>query len=75
MKTGMKSRLREIRERQGLTVQAVAVRLQVSETTVRNWEKGRSTPRLGSGILIKIANVLGCSCEELLAAIDQPKND
>jgi transcriptional regulator with XRE-family HTH domain len=57
-----------LREKKGLTQIELARKVGVTETTIANWEKGRS------GIewidrLIRLCNALDCQAEELLAYI------
>ncbi len=50
-------RLRELREKAGLTVQEVAVRLETTFVTVHNWESGKPTVRLD--VLPQLAEMYG----------------
>ena len=53
-------RMRELREKAGLTQEAVARRIDQSVSTVRDWESNRKLPACHS--LFKVAEVLGVSC-------------
>lgn len=59
-------RLRLHRERQGMDQEELAYRGRVSAKTVSNIECGKHSPRLST--LIQLAEVLGVSVSELLAA-------
>ena len=63
--------LAKLRERANLTQMKLAVALDVSITTISEWENGKTEPRLKHvRLLIK---VLGCTFEELCEAFDQVK--
>ncbi len=59
--------MRQLRERAKLRTMDVAVALDVAESSVRNWERGRSVPRLEQvKCLLKLYK---CSFDELYDAI------
>ena len=58
------NRIREIRKRRGITQKQLADALQVTESAVSHWEKGRRDPDLET--LLKIGEVLECSVDSLL---------
>lgn len=60
--------LTRLRNQAGLRVIDVALELDISESTVRNWEKGRNTPRFTINQIDKLLNIYNCSFEELLNA-------
>ena len=60
-----KSPLVELREKVGLTQEALATLLGVTDHTVRNWEKGRAEPRLTIKQFKSLCRILGCSAEDL----------
>lgn len=61
----------KLRERANFTQMKLAVALDVSTTTISDWENGKAEPRLKHvRLLIKI---LGCTFEELCEAFDQVK--
>ena len=55
----------KLREKAGLTQEAVAVELGVTDHTIRNWEKGRAEPRLTIRQVKKLCRLLNCSLDEL----------
>lgn len=48
--TDLRTLLKEIREEQGLSRSAVAERLEVNSTNIRDWEEGLTNPRLDTVI-------------------------
>lgn len=64
-KTPGTSTLVQLRERVGLTQEALASQLGVTDHTVRNWEKGRSEAKLTLKQFKLLCRVLGCTYEEL----------
>ena len=60
-----------LRERTGLTRAEVAYRLGISETSVRNWETGRTEPTMTPQKFLEILDILKCSPEELALASDK----
>ncbi len=63
--------LAKLRERANLTQMKLAVALDVSITTISEWENGKTEPRLKHVRLL--IEVLGCTFEELCEAFDQAK--
>lgn len=59
--------MRQLRERIGLRTVDVASRLGVGESTVRNWEHGRSVPRFE--VISDLLRLYQCSFEELERAV------
>lgn len=56
--------IREIREERGLSPVRLAADLDVSLTTIYNWETGKSEPR--ASMLREIADVLGVQMDDIL---------
>lgn len=54
-----------LRERVGLTQEKLAEILEVTDHTVRNWEKGRSEPRLTIKQMKALCRALQCRLEDL----------
>lgn len=60
-----------LRERAGLTRGEVATQLGISETSVRNWETGRTEPTMTPQKFLEILDILKCTPEELAIASDK----
>ena len=58
-------RIRELRERTGLTQAELAMRLGVTPSAVGNYESGRSFPK--EAVLYRMFGALGCEPNELFA--------
>ena len=59
-----KNKLKEIRNRKGISQQQLADKLNVSFKTISHWELGYSEPSLF--LLVKLKEILNASYEELL---------
>jgi transcriptional regulator with XRE-family HTH domain len=59
--------LRMAREDAGLSIAVVAKRAELSESTIRNAERGQRVPRLES--LIRIVGCIGIRIEDLIASV------
>lgn len=57
--------LRSMRRRAGITAADLAERLSVTRATIYFWEQGRYFPN--AGLLPELAEILGCSIDELFA--------
>ena len=56
-------RIREMRRRKGITQMEFAAKMGVAQSTVAQWETGARMPNVMQ--LPKIADVLGCTLDEL----------
>lgn len=63
-----------LRNNAGLTAQAVAAELDVAESTVRNWDKGRTEPKLKIEQFDKLMKLYKCSFNDLLEAVRNSMN-
>ncbi len=57
--------VKSAREKRGMTQQDIAVALDIDQSTVSLWECGKTNPR--AKLLPKLAQILGCTVDELLA--------
>lgn len=65
--------MKQLREKAGLRSVDVASRLGLAESTVRNWDIGRHSPRLPIEDIPKFLEVYQCSLEEAIAAAHQSR--
>lgn len=61
--------MKELRQNAGLRAEDVAVELSIAVSTVRNWEQGRTIPKLRVDQIEKLLILYRCSFEELVAAV------
>ncbi len=65
--------MKELREKARLSAEEAAFKLQVSHSTIRNWESGRTEPSLGVTKLSQLLKLYNCSFEELEQAVIESK--
>lgn len=58
------NRIKEYREKRGLTQEELGNTLGVGRAAVAQWERGMNAPKLKT--LLKLADVFNCSIEDLL---------
>lgn len=63
--------MRNLRENQGLRTVDVASKVSVAESTVRNWEKGKTMPKLRADQFAALTSLYKCSFDELYSAIQE----
>ncbi len=63
-----------LRERAGLSRAEVAFRLAISETSVRNWEAGRTEPTMTPKKFVDALRLFKCTPEELASASEKSIN-
>ena len=75
-KLGLSEMLKGAREKAGLTQVQLAERTGLPLGSIRNWEQGHRTPRIG--VVLTLAKAVGVPAEQLLVTMaeestDQPK--
>lgn len=63
--------LRILRKRAGLIIHNVALELKCSESSIRNWEKGRTTPMMEIWQVFRLRDLYQCSEDELVQAVKE----
>ncbi|MGH1393521.1 MAG: helix-turn-helix domain-containing protein [Trichormus sp.] len=63
-----------LRERAGVSRAEVAFRLAISETSVRNWEAGRTEPTMTPKKYLEALRIFKCTPEELAIASEKSIN-
>lgn len=61
--------LKALRQRIGLSIVDVSCKLECSESSIRNWEKGRTIPRMELWQVFKLRDLYQCTEEELVEAL------
>lgn len=67
--------MKQLRQKVGLKAEEVAVKLGIAQSTVRNWEQGRTIPKLRIDQIGNLLRLYGCSFEELEQAIKNTKTE
>lgn len=62
-----------LRRNSGLTAQNVARQLDVAESTVRNWDKGRTEPSLKMWQVKALTEMYGCDLDDLVSAVKESR--
>lgn len=63
--------MKQLRERVKLRTVDVASSIDVAESSVRNWEKGRTIPKLRIDQVGKLLKLYQCNFEELESAVNE----
>ncbi|AFZ24268.1 putative transcriptional regulator [Cylindrospermum stagnale PCC 7417] len=63
--------MKELRESQKLRTVDVASQIGIGESTVRNWEKGRTIPKLRIDQFNKLLELYKCNFENLTQAVEK----
>ena len=66
----MEVTMKLLRVNAGLTAQQVAQELGVAESTVRNWDHGRTEPQLKLRQVQTLARLYKCSIDDLITAVN-----
>lgn len=64
------NRLRELRESRGLSQKMVSIKLDISQSSVSDWEMGRKTPPVKT--ICQLAEMFGVTSDYLLELSDIP---
>lgn len=63
--------LRALRERAGLRISDVAREIKSAESSIRNWEKGRTTPKMEVWQVFRLRDLYQCTEAELVQAVKE----
>lgn len=63
--------LRALRKRTALRISDVSDEIKCSQSSVRNWEKGRTTPTLEFWQVFRLRDLYQCTEEELVQAVKE----
>ncbi len=63
--------MKALRQSAGLKAEEVAIAIDASISTIRNWEQGRTMPKLRIDQFSKLLSLYGCSFEELEQAVKE----
>ncbi len=63
--------MRQLRERAKLRTVDVASQLGIAESTVRNWEHGRTLPKLRVDQFSRLLEIYNCSWDDLEDAVKE----
>ncbi|HIK03480.1 MAG TPA: helix-turn-helix transcriptional regulator [Trichormus sp. M33_DOE_039] len=61
--------LRTLRKRTGLKISDVAIELNCALSSIRNWEKGITTPKMEVWQVFRLRDLYPCTEEELVQAV------
>ena len=68
------SRIADLRQQAGMTQRELAIALDVTESTVRNYEKGRHSLK-SLEIFVSLCRIFDCKPEDLLDFVDPASDD
>lgn len=63
--------MRNLRKKANIKVKDLAASLEIAESTVWNWEQGRTIPRLRADQFFKLLRLYKCTVEELEQAVEE----
>ncbi|MFM7424592.1 MAG: helix-turn-helix domain-containing protein [Elainella sp.] len=63
--------MKQLRQNSGLRAEDVATRLDIAVSTVRNWEQGRTLPKLRLDQFVALCELYKCSINDLYSAAQE----
>jgi transcriptional regulator with XRE-family HTH domain len=66
--------LKELRKSKGLSRRAVAVELDIADSTVLRWEKGTREPHMSLGTVKKLLKLFNCDFDTLHDAFEETRS-
>ncbi len=66
--------MKQLRQKVGLRAEDVAVKLGIAVSTVRNWEQGRTIPKMRVDQFALLCQLYQCSIEELNLATKEAES-
>jgi putative transcriptional regulator len=66
--------MRELREKAELSTVEVAFKLKVAESTVRNWDSGRTLPTFAINQVPEVLKLYNCTLEEIATAANESRS-
>ncbi|HAX78990.1 MAG TPA: XRE family transcriptional regulator [Cyanobacteria bacterium UBA11372] len=63
--------LQDLRKRAGLKIMDVSIELECALSSIRNWEKGRTMPRMQVWQVFRLRDLYQCTEAELVEAIEE----
>ena len=61
--------MKQLRQKVGLRAEEVAAQIGVAHSSIRNWEQGRTIPKLRVDQMALLCRLYNCSIEELEQAV------
>ncbi len=62
--------MKDLREKAGLTQRDVSIMLDIRQSTVSDWERGATNPRLTLPKIKQLINMYNCTFDELVDALE-----
>lgn len=63
--------MKELRQKAGLRAEEVAAHIGVAHSSIRNWEQGRTIPKLRVDQIGSLLKLYNCSFDDLEKAVNQ----
>ena len=68
----MQNRILQLRQQYNLSQRALAIKIETSQKSIDNWEKGITEPT--ACVLVRMADLFGCSIDYILGREDELGN-